>query len=222
MCKKFNAKRKEKVDVVKNLALVDKMETVRANAIKEVETLAEKYGMRWVDEVERLIGYFNCYFVSSSWAEDREEEEAKMIINEKIENIEAHLELCKKRINEFKDNFDKNNEVIEKLYNQGMPLFIVITDTVSDKNPMYCFCYEFKKTEKYGLYDSFIVSNESKNPYRFKLWAGRYSVKPMTEEEFENNYIIPRLEAYNPINEVDLVDYDNQLRQYFHGQREII
>lgn len=118
-----------------------------------------------------------------------------------------------KRVN---DNKDKLNN----LYEKGMPLFLKFTNLYRN-TVMYAMCYEFKRYEN-GKYKAYVFTDtgEAGKVNEFGYWD--YAVEPMTEEEFEQYYIIGRMGLMNFSSESEAIDYDNYLRRLFHGQREVI
>ncbi len=126
----------------------------------------------------------------------------------------------------------KNKEELHRLYESGVPLFIVIepmsigdfTPSVlnhSEKNS-YCFCYEFKDTENDGVYLANLMGSRCTTSLNKKIDYREVTVRPMTEFEFEHQYIMNRLNCVTFKSEEELVEFDNSIRRLFHGQRNII
>ena len=119
-----------------------------------------------------------------------------------------------------KGNKDKLNELFEK----GVPLFITLTSLTSG-HKRYAMCYEFKRYEsgKYykGVhYQAYWFTGADKEGVSDFFNYLDYEVNPMTEEEFEQYYIMQRMNLMKFTDEKDAIEYDNYLRRLFHGQRE--
>lgn len=216
--KKANASKK--VDEHANLEMIDGVNNAVADAIKTVKILAEEYDLLHIPDIDEMtIFMHSCYRIDPIYNYKYSTEYVKEMTDTRRVDVQKYLNKCIERIEYMRDHVEENTNEIERLRKNGMPLFIDVIDGYYNTYK-YCFCYEFKETDKKGVYDAYVVESDNK-PRRRKIYAATHMVKPMTETEFENKYIIGRLAEYSPINEIDVVEYDNQLRQYFHGQREI-
>ena len=155
------------------------------------------------------------------------------------------------KIFQYIDVCDENRESLLKMIEKGMPIFLVVEPLKIDYTPFdikdlvwwgdkgsyselswinlshyakkkYCFCYEFKKTDNKWEYLANVVDTNFNSAYNTTIDLRYASVRAMTEEEFENEYIINRVGLMHNMSESDIVKYDNEIRQLFHGQREII
>lgn len=165
--------------------------------------------------------------------------------NDLINACRRKKEIVSRKILEYVDICDENREGLEEKMKDGMPLFIVVEPlkkggfelneknlrpsrgTLYFKNPLrfakkwYCFCYEFKKTDNRWVYLANVVDTETAKAYNTKIDLRYASVRAMTEEEFENEYIIRRVGLMDNMTEPEIVNYDNEVRRLFHGQREV-
>lgn len=132
----------------------------------------------------------------------------------------------------YRDNCEKNKVALKEFYENEPPLFIVIKPISIGKympkwrqynpNDKYCFCYEFKDTEDDGIYVANIFPSRCNYAYNTSIDYRECSVRQMTEYEFEHEYIINRINGKHFDDEAKLVEFDNNIRRLFHGQRNII
>lgn len=131
------------------------------------------------------------------------------------------LELDKKtnaEVDAYWERATENKEKMEKMFSDGVPLFITITSMHNKDYKLYSLCYEFKKV-KDGDYKAYVFTNERESGYVEEISYLDYSIEKMTEEEFENHYIIGRCELFHASDETEGIEYDNRLRRLFNGQR---
>ena len=130
------------------------------------------------------------------------------------------LELDKKtnaEVDAYWERVTENKEKLEKMFSDGVPLFITITDMHNQDYKLYALCYEFKKV-KDGNYKAYVFTNERESGYVEEISYLDYSIEKMTEEEFENHYIIDRCGLFRASDETEGIEYDNRLRRMFNGQ----
>lgn len=134
-----------------------------------------------------------------------------------ISHIKADFE---ERLAEYGKRVNDNKDKLNNLYEKGMPLFLKFTNLYRN-TVMYAMCYEFKRYEN-GKYKAYVFTDtdEAGKVNEFGYWD--YAVEPMTEEEFEQYYIVGRLATRSFWDEEEAIEYDNYLRRLFHGQREVI
>ena len=82
-------------------------------------------------------------------------------------------------------------------------------------------CYEIKKYED-NEFRAYLFTDSKEEGYLDTFTYFDYKIEPMTEEEFEQYYIMGRLRVCKFWDEEAAIEYDNYLRRLFHGQREII
>ena len=123
-------------------------------------------------------------------------------------------------ITSYWDRAKKNKEELNELFENGVPLFITLT-SVSNGMKKYAMCYEIKKY-KYGEFKAYLFTGDRKEGHMDIFTYLDYKIEPMTEEEFEQYYIMLRMGVTNFNTEAEAIEYDNYLRRLFHGQREVI
>ena len=143
------------------------------------------------------------------------------IIKERYKSLSDAFENSMKLIDKYAPLIQRNKEENDKLFNDGVPLFITLVPIYEENfRVKYAFCYEFKKGKEDGNYIANLLFSYSSCPENMPIKPNNYLVRKMTEEEFENHYIMDRLE-YNREDlktEEDIVKFDNSIRQLFNGQ----
>lgn len=139
------------------------------------------------------------------------DERMKSIVETKVD-FKKELDVYGQKVNENKDK-------LNNFYKKGMPLFLKFTSLYRN-TVMYAMCYEIKQYED-GSYKAYIFSDSEGRGKVIEFWYWDYSIEPMTETEFEQFYIIGRMEVSTFSCEEGAIEYDNYLRRLFHGQREI-
>ena len=168
----------------------------------------------------------DCVYIGKTMDDITSEADGKLkkaysVIDTLLTNLLFYTEQC-----------HKNKEELHRLYESGVPLFIVVEPmsiggvTSSLLNPSgknsYCFCYEFKDTEVDGIYLANLMESRYATSFNRKIDYREVTVRPMTEFEFEHQYIMNRLNCVTFKSEEELVEFDNSIRRLFHGQRNII
>lgn len=188
---------------------------IEANHQKELSDFARSLDstLAYDVEVELIIRSYRggIYYFSLS---EEELKELPSMLNEKKE--EARL-----KIYEYYKKGVENVKSLEEFLKNGMPLFITLTSISNPDEKKYAMCYEYKKDDD-GTYKAYLFTTGNRYGEMYYLTKYSYSIKKMTEEEFENHYVIGRLSAHGFDKEEDAIEYDNYLRRLFHGQREII
>ena len=205
-------KRKEQKEREHLISLIeDALSECKKKVFKHAEELSEELlqGRVVYDKVWRIE---NMVF---SW------HERKYLTNDELRNkYNEILELDKKtnaEIDAYWKRATENKEKLEKMFSDGVPLFITITDMHKKDYKLYALCYEFKK-EKDGNYKAYVFTNERESGYVEEISYLDYSIEKMTEEEFENHYIIDRCGLFHASDETEGIEYDNRLRRMFNGQ----
>ena len=220
--KKKNVK---EVDYEQNTNLINEVNNRLDEAGENIKAAAQECGLKDSD-----IYYDMCQRLEiirmwvGNWM-NRSTESLTKTCEEKINTINEYEQKCLNQFNTIKNEFGPSTAVIDKMIEDGMPLFLVIetNDINCDKpNVRYVFCYEFQKTDNPGQYNAYVLSSEKRDGYLMTVFAGNCKVRQMTEREFEEHYIIGRLKVMELFSEQDVVEYDNYVRNLFNGQREII
>lgn len=126
-----------------------------------------------------------------------------------------------KLLDEYAPIIIRNKEENEKLFKNGVPLFITLVP-VNQKcfSTRFAFCYEFKKTEEEGKYIANVLFSKNAAPFNEEINSNDYLIREMTREEFEQHYIMDRLNRMSDglRTEEEIVKFDNSIRQLFNGQ----
>lgn len=221
----FKKRKKEEstIDRTKNNELIDGVRHRIDKAEDTIREAATKAGIEDLDAIYEMNRTLNSLILWYGWL-DSNTAELETKCSERIELVEEYEAKCLKKIEDMLTAISTNKEAIDKMIEDGMPLFLVIeTNNIDRSEPDidYVFCYEFKKTETNGLYNAYVLSSDNRESYLMKVFAGESTVRAMTEEEFENKYIINRLSVMEFEKEEEIVEYDNKVRNLFHGQRII-
>lgn len=140
--------------------------------------------------------------------------------DERMRSIAETKDDFKKALDVYGQKVNENKDKLNNLYKKGMPLFLKFTSLYRNTF-MYVMCYEIKQYED-GSYKAYIFSDSEAKGKVIKFCYWDYSIEPMTENEFEQFYIMGRMKVSTHYCEEDAIEYDNYLRRLFHGQREII
>lgn len=140
--------------------------------------------------------------------------------DERMRSIAETKNDFKKELDAYGQKVNENKDKLNNFYKNGMPLFLKFTSLYRN-TVRYAMCYEIKQYED-GSYKAYIFSDSEEKGRVVKFCYWDYSIEPMTETEFEQFYIIGRMEVSTHYSEEDAIEYDNYLRRLFHGQREII
>lgn len=165
----------------------------------------------------------NWYFNSLRIMEDSELELRWHTIEEltKTKELVANLyDEYKNKLDIFWEKAKANKEELNSIFEKGLPLFITLTSLRSD-GKIYAMCYEIKKYDN-GEFQAYLFTGDRKDGHLDTFTYFNYKIEPMTEEEFEQYYIMQRMGTTNFNSESEAIEYDNELRRLFHGQREII
>lgn len=211
---------KEKIENAKKEQLIEEYNNSVIAMRDNFVIRAQEYGFDEIPAVETMIYTLNETFKESSFLlSSYTLEEVKEILERRGKSLEEFKDRCLGRLESMRAHYPENVATIDKLCEDGMPLFIDIID-ITDGWRTYAFCYEFKKTDEMGVYDAFILTGTRKDPSREKIYAATHNIQPMTEDEFENHYIMSRLEWNTDLHtETDIVNYDNEIRRLFNGQQ---
>lgn len=134
--------------------------------------------------------------------------------------LDGFFENVKVMITSYWLKAEKNKEELSKIFEKGVPLFIKLTSIGSGK-VTYAMCYEFKRYDD-DKYQAYVFTDNDLNGKIIDFSYLDYGVEQMTEVEFEQYYVMDRLRLMSFKHENDAIEYDNELRRLFHGQREII
>lgn len=163
--------------------------------------------------------HFNCLRI-------REDSEIELRLHT-IEELAKTKELVddlydtyKKMIDAFWEKAKANKEELNSIFEGGLPLFITLTSLRSDAKT-YAMCYEIKKYDN-GEFQAYLFTGDREEGHLNTFTYLDYKIEPMTEEEFEQYYIMQRMGNTNFSTESEAINYDNEVRRLFHGQREII
>ena len=189
------------------------------------------------DEVEKAIGDLrafaravneglcNCKYLEAliyelRWIMVRDLNYTDEELTERYNKVNKTRDELKNKLINYWSRVKANKADLKQWYEKGLPLFITMT---SVENPeygkIYAMCYEFKPDgdDKYRAY---LFTNQRERGYVDTISAFEYRIDKMTEEEFENHYIIDRCSLCGLPFEDEGVEYDNSIRRLFNGQRE--
>ena len=138
----------------------------------------------------------------------------------KKENLPSLYKDLKENLLAYWDKVKDNKDKLDEFFKKGSPLFIKMT-SMRNNRVKYALCYELKKYEN-NKYKAYVFTDDYADGQTVEFTYLDYALEQMTEEEFEQYYIMGRLKLMTFRYENDAIEYDNELRRLFHGQREII
>ena len=205
-------KRKEQKERERLISLIeDALSECKKKVFKHAEELSEEL-------LQGRVVWEKTWYIDNmvfSW------HERKDLTNDELRNkYNEILDLDKKmnaEVDEYWKRATENKEKLEKMFSDGVPLFITITSMHRKDYKWYALCYEFKK-EKDGNYKAYVFTNERESGYVEEISYLDCSIEKMTEEEVENHYIIDRCALLRVSDETEGIEYDNRLRRMFNGQ----
>lgn len=205
-------KRKEQKEREHLISLIeDALSECKKKVFKHAEELSEEL----VDS--RFVWNKVWYIDSIAFPEHERRNLVNSVLRTKY-NWAIHLaDEINAEIDAYWKRATENKEKLEKMLSDGVPLFITITDMHNKDYKLYALCYEFKKV-KDGNYKAYVFTNERESGYIEEISYLDYSIEKMTEEEFENHYIIDRCGLFHASDETEGIEYDNRLRRMFNGQ----
>lgn len=167
-----------------------------------------------------IIQYGNCRY--DAYYDDKKDYNTSVnYLYETKQRLLKDVETYKKDAIEYFKRVDGNKEKLNAFEN-NTPLFFTLTDiTYENGGKLYCMCYEFKKAGD-GVFNAYIFDGEERDGHIMEISYLDWSLEKMTEKEFEEHYIMDRLKRKEFCRENDAIEYDNELRRLFHGQRDAI
>lgn len=141
-------------------------------------------------------------------------EDAKQAITEVEKIYENSIKTVNEGISKAKENIEDLKKFLEK-----PSMFFVIED-IFVSTELFCFCYEFQVIDDNGKKKAkaLITDNETKHCWIKEIDFETETIRKMTFEEFEKNFIKERIELQGFSKEEDIVEYDNYLRRLFNNQ----
>ena len=141
-------------------------------------------------------------------------DDAKQAITEVEKIYENSIKTINEGILKAKENIEDLKKFLEK-----PSMFFVIED-IFVSTELFCFCYEFQVIDDNGKKKAkaLITDNETKHCWIKEIDFETETIRKMTFEEFEKNFIKERIELQGFSKEEDIVEYDNYLRRLFNNQ----
>ncbi len=205
MFKKENNKESELKESIKNKVFEVSNELTKT-ALNLDENFKDSFYLRCLIDT---ISYFGF-----SW---RLEGKTVVDLEQTLKDIDTTKEEYLEKIETFAKKSKENIEKLEEWYENGVPPFITLT-SVGSGNKMYCMCYGFKKCDEKNKYSVYVFDTLKKNGYVLNFSYFDFYVSKMTKEEFENDYIIGRLNQQTFHYETDAINYINNIRKLFNEQ----
>ena len=204
---------KRKLELVKYLN--DRIDSVKEDIESFASAINEKLGdCNFIWHLKIEVGNFRIIEkYSNEYSFDN--------INERIHAVNEFQNEFRPRITEYWDKVIKNQEDMLNWCYKGVPLFITLNPLWGNySRKRYAMCYEFKKNGP--NYIAYIFAWDTLEGMIFDVDPFDFSISKMTEEEFENEYIMGRMNVSCFRYENDAIEYDNSIRRLFHGQRDVI
>lgn len=145
--------------------------------------------------------------------------------NDRLSIIEDQAEMAQSHVDE-----------LDKFLQEDCTFFVALPrDEIRSRH--YLFSYEKRKDKsddgaiclsalvilnywKYMTNNSNIRPEDCNRAEIIKLSVHEYEFRPMTREEFENNFLMQHLANHGFSNDSDLIEYDNFLRRMFSAQEK--
>lgn len=145
--------------------------------------------------------------------------------NERLNIIKDQVEIAQSRVDE-----------LDKFLQEDCSFFVALSRD-ENRNRHYLFSYEKRKDKnddgaiclsalvilnhwKYMANSSKMRPEDCNRAEIVKLSVHEYEFRPMTREEFENNFLMEHLVNHGFSNDSDLIEYDNFLRRMFSAQEK--
>lgn len=145
--------------------------------------------------------------------------------NDRLSIIEDQAEIAQSRVDE-----------LDKFLQEDCTFFVALPRD-ENRSPHYLFSYEKRKDKtddgaiclsalvilnywKYMANNSNIRPEDCNRAEIVKLSVHEYEFRPMTREEFENNFLMQHLANHGFSNDLDLIECDNFLRRMFSAQEK--
>ena len=135
----------------------------------------------------------------------------------RLETLMALRDEKKKEAAEYWEMAKKNKDALNS-FDGKTPLFFTLRLLNDNTKCNFIMCYEFKKIED-GVFQAYVFDTQAKSGHIMIVPYYEYVLEEMTEDEFENKYIIGRMALSSFDNENEAIEYDNSIRRLFNGQR---
>ena len=135
-------------------------------------------------------------------------EDAKKIYDDFLKNIDV-----------FKEKYE-NNKVSFENFAKSPSMFFVTQNLDNADDMKYYFAYETYPVYKYGGFlciRALVTSIDAKCAYIENFYPSEDTIRPMTFEEFEKDFLMERIECQDFASEKDVVEYSNYLRNLFNN-----
>ena len=215
----------------------------RRNRIKEgiedfYQLIKKKYpillGSKYYEQTyERLSDFMQDILSCNNVGYEKEDLKASEKIffnyiaykNDRLSIIEDQAEMAQSRVDE-----------LDKFLQEDCSFFVALSrDEI--RNHHYLFSYEKRKDKNDDgaiCLSALVILNQWRNMANcsnmrpedcnraeiLKLSVHDYEFRPMTREEFENDFLMQRLANHGFSNDSDLIEYDNFLRRMFSAQEK--
>ena len=127
------------------------------------------------------------------------------------EEIKSNIKIIKKN----KELFDSENKPIYK--------FFVLSRIGLEDDNLYCYSNDLKYDEDTSSFSGIVYAskNDSWTLYR-TINYNEYSIREMTSEEFESNFLPERLRICEIKSEIDGYNYVSHMREMFYTSKKLM
>lgn len=197
----------------KNLSAELRDESVKGKALCNVD-----FGESALRHVNMLIScycYFSHLFETPLFDEDSQQEQLANAESHKKDILEVYNNIVYKHIPIAKEKINKNlRDFLTFAHNT--PKFFVVDSLYfpfGKSIPSYCFCDELKYNRNTHSFYGTICSSDWKLN---EISAFDKSIRKMTSDEFENEFLPKRIKKLGLENEIEIIRYKDDMRKLFY------
>lgn len=213
-----NCEKKDKLiefynTLYKDLSAELKDESANGNALYNT-----KFGESALRRLNMLISWycrFSSFFETPLFDEDSQQKELDEAESHKKDIQKAYNDIVYKYIPIAKEKIHKNLRDF-LIFAHNTPKFFVVDSLYfpfGESIPSYCFCDELKYNRNTHSFYGTICSSDW-NVQEIKAYD--YSIRKMTSDEFENEFLPKRIKKLGLENEIEILRYKDDMRKLFY------
>jgi hypothetical protein len=197
----------------KNLISILKSECVNGEILYNT-----KFGMAAAHQMTMIKSwycYFSSYFETPFFSEDSQQEELDSAESHKNDIMKVYIDIVEKYIPIAKEKITNNLRDF-LIFACDTPKFFVVESLYfpfGESIPAYCFCDELKYNPNTNSFYGTICSSDW-NVQEIKAYD--YSIRKMTSDEFENEFLPKRIKKLGLKNEIEIIRYKDDMRKLFY------
>lgn len=214
-----NCEKKEELVTFYNKLYVDlsnelKDESVNGNAL--CNTAFGSSALRKLKVLISLYCHFSSFFETPFFGENSQKEELDEVESHKKEILKEYNDIVYKYIPIAKEKINKNLRDFF-IFADNTPKFFVVDSLYfpfGESIPSYCFCDDLKYNQNTNSFYGTICSSDLKLN---EISAFDMSIRKMTTDEFENEFLPKRIKKLGLENEIEIIRYKDNMRKLFYN-----